>query len=89
MGVDGANKNAIDQANHTADDDGMPNTADMMDPDGFEISTDDQANYTVGGDASDGAPDATNMMDANVFEIITQSHTSRALNSDLTVPNPE
>jgi len=89
MGVDGASNNAIDQANHTADDDGMPNTADMTDANGFEISTDDQANYTVGGDAGDGAPDVTNMMDANVFEIITQSYTSRALNSDLTVPNPE
>ena len=89
MGVDGTSNNAIDQANHTADGDGMPDTADMMDTNGFEISADDKANYTMGGDAGDGASNTTDMTDTNVFEIITQSHTSRALNSDLTVPNPE
>ena len=89
MGVDGASNNAVDQANHTVDGDSMPDTADMTDANGFEISADDQAHYTVGGDAGDGVPDATDMTDANVFEIITQSHTSRALNSDLMVPNPE
>jgi len=89
MGVDGASNNAVDQANHTMDGDSMPDTADMTDANGFKISADDQAHYTVGGDAGDGVPDATNMTDTDVFEIITQSHTSGALNSDLTVPNPE
>jgi len=89
MGVDGASNNAVNQANHTVDGDGMPNMADIMDADGFEISADDQAHYTMGGDASDGVPNATDMIDADIFEIITQSHTSGALNSDLMVPNPE
>ena len=49
-------------------------------------STNEDLNNTTDGD---NAPDTTDTMDANAFEIMTHAQTSRILNLDLTISNPE
>jgi len=86
MSVDYAGNSANNQANHTADGDGAPNMADMMDTDAFETRANNEADYTTD---SDSAPDTADVTDADVFEIIVETQTSRLLVSDSTVPNLE
>jgi len=84
MSVDYASNSTNNQGNHTADGDGAPNMADIIDTDTFETSAD--TNYTIDGD---GTPDVADVTEANVFEILAQTQSSRLAVSNLTVPNPE